>query len=271
MARFSLLHLLAAGAGVAIFANGAAVTADVAPAFAAEAATNAVITQPKSLEARKNANGSKRGKTDALGRNGDRSRDQSAGAVQSETASNVPPPLPPIQDLTSAPLTRLGISITESAAARDKSLAEQSRELTLKEKVLKAAEARAARSLAAARAAAGAKTAAAAADDANVPENRGVKAPAASVASEDAERMQGLARIYQAMKPAKAAAVFEKLDLRLQVKVAREMSERSVAQMLNVMDPGNAAELSMALASRAPRSATAAVKPQPTMPTPTAG
>ncbi|MEN9931778.1 MAG: hypothetical protein RIS17_351 [Pseudomonadota bacterium] len=143
------------------------------------------------------------------------------------------------------PPTRLGVAIAQSAAQRDAALAQQARQLDLRERLLRAAEARIARTQASA-----------------APPPASAAAPAAAAAAPpppaDQDRIQGLARIYQAMKPAKAAAVFEKLELGVQVKIAREMSERSVAMMLNAMDPGRGAELSMALANRPPRVETAA-------------
>jgi flagellar motility protein MotE (MotC chaperone) len=54
------------------------------------------------------------------------------------------------------------------------------------------------------------------------------------------------------MKPAKAAIVFEQLDLDVQLKVARKMRERSTGMMLAAMTPKGAARLTMAMA-RAPR------------------
>jgi flagellar motility protein MotE (MotC chaperone) len=137
------------------------------------------------------------------------------------------------------PPTRLGVAIAESAAQQDAMLLQRARQLELREQLLKAAEARAARALSGAAQAAGAAA----------PGGTGAAAPPPA----DQERIQGLARIYQAMKPAKAAAVFEKLELAVQVKIAREMSERSVAMMLNAMDANKGAVLSMALANRAPR------------------
>jgi flagellar motility protein MotE (MotC chaperone) len=54
------------------------------------------------------------------------------------------------------------------------------------------------------------------------------------------------------MKPAKAAVVFEKLAMDVQMKVAQRMRERSTAMILASMTPKGAAALSMALARRYP-------------------
>ena len=64
------------------------------------------------------------------------------------------------------------------------------------------------------------------------------------------DQFDSLARIYQAMKPAKAAKVFEQLDLEVQLGVAKRMRDRSTAMLLAAMTPEGAARLSMALAGR---------------------
>lgn len=78
-----------------------------------------------------------------------------------------------------------------------------------------------------------------------------------------ADPFDTLARIYQAMKPAKAAPVFEQLDLDVQYRVARKMRERSAALLMAAMSPQGAARLSMALAGRRlppPRAAAAPMR-----------
>ena len=55
------------------------------------------------------------------------------------------------------------------------------------------------------------------------------------------------------MKPAKAAPVFEQLDLEVQYLVAKKMRERSAALLLAAMSPDAAAELSRRMAGRPPR------------------
>lgn len=81
----------------------------------------------------------------------------------------------------------------------------------------------------------------------------------------DGDRYVQLARIYQAMKPARAAPVFEKLDLKVQVGVARKMRERAAAAIIQAMAPEPAARLSMALAGERPAPAKeTSAKPVPT-------
>jgi flagellar motility protein MotE (MotC chaperone) len=75
--------------------------------------------------------------------------------------------------------------------------------------------------------------------------------PGVSAPAPDAQ-FDELARIYQAMKPAKAALVFEQLAMDVQMKVAKKMRERSTAMIMASMSPNGAAALSMALARNHP-------------------
>ncbi|MDB5670946.1 MAG: signal peptide protein, partial [Alphaproteobacteria bacterium] len=59
-------------------------------------------------------------------------------------------------------------------------------------------------------------------------------------------------RIYQSMKPAKAAIVFEQLAMDVQMQVAKRMRDRSTAMIMAAMTPNGAASLSMALARKHP-------------------
>ena len=133
--------------------------------------------------------------------------------------------------------SRLGLSVRQDLAARDRQNASRQQALDLREQAVRASAARIKAELEASRAAA---------------------QPAPPGGGQDAEpdSYADLASIYQAMKPAKAAVVFEQLDLDVQLKVARKMRERSTGMMLAAMTPKAAARLTMALA-RAPR-ATAA-------------
>lgn len=74
------------------------------------------------------------------------------------------------------------------------------------------------------------------------------KTQAADAPDPREDRYKQLAAIYQAMKPAKAAPVFEQLDLEVQVGVARLMRERATAGIMASMQAEKAAKLSMALA-----------------------
>ncbi|WP_114955026.1 MotE family protein [Sphingosinicella terrae] len=131
-----------------------------------------------------------------------------------------------------APETRLGASIKQDMTARDQELARRNRALELREQAARAAEQRLA---------AGGAAAASAAEAGG--------APAAGPSPEE-ERFAELARIYQAMRPNRAAIVFEQLEMDVQVEVAGRMRERSTALILANMSPPGAAALTMAMARR---------------------
>jgi flagellar motility protein MotE (MotC chaperone) len=135
---------------------------------------------------------------------------------------------------SSAPQTRLGASIDQELGARDRDAVRRKRALDLREQAARATEARLKAQL-----------------DAQQPAT--TPADPAGVKSEEGDQYEELARIYQAMKPAKAAVVFEQLAMDVQMKVAQRMRERSTAMILASMTPKGAAALSMALARRYPQ------------------
>jgi flagellar motility protein MotE (MotC chaperone) len=125
--------------------------------------------------------------------------------------------------------SRLGAAIGSDLGARDQAAVRRDRALDLREQAAKATEARMKEALGA------------------------QQAPAAQPGQKPADQndqFSDLARIYQAMKPAAAALVFEQLDMEVQLKVAQRMRERSTAMILAAMTPKGAAALSMALARR---------------------
>lgn len=130
--------------------------------------------------------------------------------------------------------TRLGNSIEQDLSARDSAAARRKRSLDLREQAARAAEARLQADIEARQKEAAAPGA--------MP---GSEAPLPAEAQYDE-----LARIYQAMKPAKAALVFEQLDMEVQMKVAQRMRANSTASILASMTPRGAAALSMALARK---------------------
>lgn len=132
-----------------------------------------------------------------------------------------------------APQTRLGSAIETDLGARDASAAQRNRALDVREQAARAAEARLQADIAA----------------------RQQASPSAEKAADAGAEATGqqydnLARIYQAMKPARAAIIFEQLDMEVQMQVAQRMRERSTAMILAAMTPKGAATLSMALAHR---------------------
>ena len=128
------------------------------------------------------------------------------------------------------PDTRLGVSIKQSLGERDRAAVKRQRALDMREQGTLATERRLKTQLA--ERAPGADPEGAVADG---------SAP-------EADQYESLARIYQAMKPAKAAKVFEQLDINVQMRVAQKMRDRATGAILAAMHPKAAAALSMALA-----------------------
>lgn len=133
---------------------------------------------------------------------------------------------------------RFGSGIRQEMNERDRAVAARQRQLDLREAATKAAERR--------------MTGAPGAAGPVAPGTPAAAIPAAAAEPEQTEgqRLDELARIYQAMKPKAAAPIFEQLTLEVQVKVASRMRERSAAQVLAAMDPKAAAALTMAIAKR---------------------
>ncbi len=136
------------------------------------------------------------------------------------------------------PDSRLGLSVQQDMAVRDRQSASRQQAMDLREQAVRASAARIKAELEASRAAPPA-------------------GPQGGSTDTTHDTFSDLASIYQAMKPAKAAVVFEQLDLDVQVKVARKMRERSTGMILAGMSPKGAARLTMALA-REPRATIAA-------------
>ena len=131
------------------------------------------------------------------------------------------------------PQNRMAATIGDAIADRNTAASANARALDLQEQAAKAAQARLNATLAA--------------------KQQQENGPAEGPPTPD--QYDALAKIYQAMKPAKAAPVFEALDLEVQYLVARKMRERSTAMLLGAMSPGAAARLTMALAGRKPDAA----------------
>ncbi len=151
-----------------------------------------------------------------------------AAAAISAVANAVAVATPPAE---SSPPTRLGTAIQQTMRDRDRQAADRERALDMREQAQRAVEQRMQNS---ARQQAG--------DPATLPQSGGVPAPTPNQLYDE------LAKIYQAMKPTKAAPIFEKLGVDVQIQVARRMRNRETALLLANMSPEAAADLSMALA-----------------------
>ncbi|MBT0670573.1 magnesium transporter [Novosphingobium profundi] len=127
---------------------------------------------------------------------------------------------------------RMGASLRQAADERDRAAAKERQKLDLREQALKASEARLADQARGAAAPTPGRT------------------PAAGGAAEPDVPYDRLAAIYQRMKPAQAAPIFERLDLEVQAQVARRMRDQVTAQIMSKMSPDAAVKLSMSLAGR---------------------
>ncbi len=144
------------------------------------------------------------------------------------------------------PKSRMGAMLADDIAQREKQQGAETRALDLREQAAKAAQARLTAALKA-------QQQLAAQNAAPESQTTGGRAAGKGAPSDAPDPYDALARIYQAMKPARAAPVFEQLDLEVQTLVAKRMRDRSAALLMAAMSPGAAARLSMALAGRRPR------------------
>lgn len=131
--------------------------------------------------------------------------------------------------------SRLGATIAKEMQAREAQAAARARALKLKEQMIAASENRLKADI-----------------GARATQEQAAAQAATQSGPPQPNQYDALARVYQAMKPAKAAVVFEQLDLDVQVAVAKRMRERSTAMVMAAMTPAGAARLSMALAGRRP-------------------
>lgn len=138
------------------------------------------------------------------------------------------------------PETRLGVSIKQEMGVRNQAAIERDRTLDMREKAIRATEQRLQSSL--------------------KERQDQAASDAAGRGARDENQFDELARIYQAMKPAKAAMVFEQLEMDVQMEVAQRMRDRAAALMLANMTPKGAAALSMSLARQRPIDRRAAAK-----------
>lgn len=125
---------------------------------------------------------------------------------------------------------RLGASLQDATARRDRTSAAEKRKLEMREQAVRAGEARLAGQM--------------------KQQQDQQAAAAAKGAAGPSVPYDNLARIYQTMKPNRAGPIFEKLDIEVQKEVASRMRERATAQIMANMSPNGAVALSMALAGR---------------------
>jgi flagellar motility protein MotE (MotC chaperone) len=154
--------------------------------------------------------------------------------------SNKPPPPTQLEIGGAAAPVRVGRiesagerAVLERLQERRRELDKRSRDIDLRETLLKAAEQRM---------------------DAKLGELRSMEArdgPAGAREKAQAEQFKSLVTMYESMKPKDAARIFDRLDLKILVEVSTQMNPRKMSEVLAQMTPEAAERLTVELANRA--------------------
>ena len=118
-------------------------------------------------------------------------------------------------------------ALLERLQERRKELDTKTRDLELRENLIKEAEQRL---------------------EQRMNELRALENPASAENSADNPKMKNLVIMYEGMKPKEAARIFEKLDATVLVGIARAMKPVKLAEVLAVMNPDAAQQLTVELA-----------------------
>lgn len=122
--------------------------------------------------------------------------------------------------------------LLESLRQRREEIDQRGRELDMREQLLKAAEQRI---------------------DEKIAELKAIESRVSETFKakddEDDAQLGDLVKMYAAMKPKKAARIFDRLDLRVLIGLARRMKPTDLADVIAVMDPAVAERVTIALAS----------------------
>jgi flagellar motility protein MotE (MotC chaperone) len=125
-------------------------------------------------------------------------------------------------------------AILESLQGRRQQLDARTRDLDMRESLLKVAEKRV---------------------EAKVAELKNVEASVkTAIGTRDQaeeKRFQGIISMYENMKPKDAARIFDRLDMKILIEVATHMKPRSMSEILAQMSPDAAERLTVELANRA--------------------
>jgi flagellar motility protein MotE (MotC chaperone) len=139
-------------------------------------------------------------------------------------------------------------AILERLQARRQELETRSREIDIRESLLKAAEKRI---------------------ESRVDELKGVEAGIKTATEQKSEadgaRFKGIVTMYEAMKPKDAAKIFDRLEMPVLFEIASQIAPRKMSDILGLMQPEAAERLTVELARRAnggDRSASAADLPK---------
>jgi flagellar motility protein MotE (MotC chaperone) len=125
-------------------------------------------------------------------------------------------------------------AILESLQGRRQQLDARTRDLDMRENLLKAAEKRV---------------------EAKVAELKTVEARVKTAIGtrdqEEAKRFKGIISMYETMKPKDAARIFDRLDMKILIEVATHMNPRNMSEIISQMSPDAAQRLTVELANRA--------------------
>ena len=125
-------------------------------------------------------------------------------------------------------------ALLKSLQGRREELDARSRDLDMRESLLRAAEKRVE-----------AKVDELKAMEAKVKQTMGLRD------KQEADRFKGIVTMYEAMKPKDAARIFDRLDLNILIEVATAMNPRKMSEILAQMTPDSAERLTVELAARA--------------------
>lgn len=129
--------------------------------------------------------------------------------------------------------TRGEINMLQNLVSRREQLAERERQLELRENLIQVAEQRV---------------------EEKINELKIVEARIQSLLDQhdeqQEEKLQSLVKMYQTMKPADAARIFETLDMEILIEVVERMSERRMAPIMAAMQSERAKAVTVELATR---------------------
>jgi len=125
-------------------------------------------------------------------------------------------------------------AILERLQSRRQELDQRSREIEIRESLLKAAEKRI---------------------ESKVEEMKALETKAAGVSGQRAEqeavRFKGIITMYESMKPKDAAKVFDRLEMSVLIEIASQIAPRKMSDIMGLMQPEAAERLTVELARRA--------------------
>jgi flagellar motility protein MotE (MotC chaperone) len=158
---------------------------------------------------------------------------QKSEAQKPEAHPAEPPKADPQAPPDISAMSRSEVEVLQNLAARRQELEERGRELDMREKLLKASEQRI---------------------DERIADLKGIEANIQSLlqqrdAAQEAQLLS-LVKVYEGMKPADAARIFDKLDMDILLPVAQRMKAPKIALVLAAMDDDAAKRLTVNLARR---------------------